>query len=103
MKHRVAHDLGQEKARKVTEAAWKTYSQKFSKYAPTCTWKSDQRADIGFTSKGISLSGTIEVLDDGIDLELEVPFLLRPFKGKAIAVIEQEINHWIAKAKAGEV
>jgi hypothetical protein len=29
--------------------------------------------------------------------------LLRPFKGTAISVIEGEIKHWIAKAKAGEI
>lgn len=103
MKHRVPHDLGQEKARKVTEAAWKSYSDRFSKYQPTCHWPTQSQAEIGFTAKGITLKGTIEVLDDSIDLELEVPFILRPFKGKAIGVIEEEIKRWIGKAKAGEI
>jgi hypothetical protein len=103
MKHRVPHDLGQEKARKVTEAAWKSYSERFAKYSPTCSWVTDNKANIGFTAKGITLKGTIEVLDVGIDLELEVPFLLRPFKGTAISVIEEEIQKWIQKCKAGEI
>ena len=35
--------------------------------------------------------------------ELDVPFLLRPFKKKAIDVIEQEIKKWVKKAENGEV
>nr|AQQ74825.1 hypothetical protein [uncultured bacterium] len=103
MKHRVPHDLGQDAARKATEAAWKSYSERFAKYSPTCSWVGENRADIGFTAKGVKLTGTIEVLPDGIDLDLDVPFLLRPFKGTAISVIEEEIQKWIKKSKAGEL
>ena len=66
-------------------------------------WVSDDRADIGFVAKGISLNGSIEVRDSSIELELDVPFLLRPFKGVAIGVIEEEIQAWIAKCKAGDI
>ncbi len=103
MKHSVPHDLGRDDARKVTNAAWSTYSQRFAKYSPSMNWVSDDRADIGFVAKGISLNGSIEVLDSSIELELDVPFLLRPFKGIAIGVIEEEIKAWIAKCKAGEI
>lgn len=103
MKHRVPHDLGQDAARKATEAAWNAYSQRFAKYSPTCTWTTQNRADIGFTAKGIKLHGTIEVLPDGIDLDLDVPLLLRPFKGTAISVIDEEIKKWIGKSKNGEL
>lgn len=103
MKHRVPHDLGQDAARKATEAAWGAYSERFAKYSPTCNWVSPNRADIGFTAKGIKLTGTIEVLADGIDLDLDVPLLLRPFKGTAISVIDEEIKKWIQKSKKGEV
>jgi hypothetical protein len=103
MKHRVPHDLGLDAARKATEAAWNAYSQRFAKYSPTCTWTTPQRAEIGFTAKGVKLGGTIEVLPDGIDLDLDVPLLLRPFKNTAISVIEQEINKWVQKSKNGEL
>lgn len=103
MKHRVPHDLGQEKARKVTEAAWQSYSERFSKYAPTCVWTSESTAKIGFTAKGMKVEGEIDIQPTSIDLELDVPFLLKPFKGVAISVIEEEINKWIAKSKVGEI
>ena len=32
--------------------------------------------------------------------DIDVPFLLRPFKSQALGVIEGEINEWIKKAKA---
>ncbi|HTM44260.1 MAG TPA: polyhydroxyalkanoic acid system family protein [Polyangiaceae bacterium] len=103
MKHSVPHDLGKEKALKVTQAAWQSYSTRFSQYHPTCSWPSPYKAQIGFTAKGMSLKGDIEVTEKTIDLELDVPFLLRPFKSMALGVIEEEIKTWIGKAKAGQI
>jgi hypothetical protein len=103
MKHTVAHDLGREKAKKVAEAAWNSYSARFSNYAPTCQWESENKANIGFNVKGVSLKGSLEVSASDIALDLDVPFLLRPFKGQALKVIEDEIRQWIGKAKAGEI
>jgi hypothetical protein len=99
MKHTVPHDLGQERAKKVTESALATYAEKFAKYSPKTTWTSPSTARISFSVKGMSLSGSVEVKDKAIDLELDVPFLLRPFQGQAISVIETEIKTWLAKEK----
>ncbi len=103
MTHSVPHDLGKDKALKVTQAAWQSYSERFAKYHPTCTWSSLFRAAIGFTAKGIELTGDIEVCDTSIEVDLDVPFLLRPFKNMAIGVVEAEIQTWIAKSKACEI
>lgn len=103
MKHSVSHDLGKERAKQVMESAWASYSSKFQKYSPTMQWLSDDHAKIGFVAKGISLDGKITLLADSIDLELDVPFLLRPFQKMAVGVIEGEIKEWIAKSKNGEL
>jgi len=103
MKHSVSHDLGQEKAKKAAEAALAQYSEKFAKYSPKTQWVSDNKANISFTIKGMTLSGVIEVLPSSIDMDLDVPFLFRPFKNQALHVIEGEIKEWVAKAKKGEV
>lgn len=103
MKHAVPHDLGQERAKQVTEAAWQSYAARFTAYNPTCEWVSPERAKIGFNVKGVSLNGAIEVKPSSIDLEMDVPFLLKPFTGKAVSVIEEEIKKWIGKSKAGEL
>ena len=103
MKHSVSHDLGKEKARAVAEAAFESYQQKFAKYGPKATWAADSHADIQFTVKGVTLQGALAVTDRTIDMELSVPFLFRPFQGVALRMIEQEINEWLAKARAGEI
>jgi hypothetical protein len=100
MKHTVPHDLGQERAKKVTESALSTYAEKFAKYSPKTSWASPSRANISFSVKGMSLSGAVEVKEKSIELELDVPFLLKPFQGQAISVIEGEIKAWLAKEKA---
>jgi hypothetical protein len=103
MKHAVPHDLGPERAKKVAEAALASYQQKFAKYQPEARWTSETRAAISFRAKGISLNGTLDVRPNSIEMDLDVPFLLRPFQGKAIGVIEEAIKDWIAKAKAGQL
>ena len=103
MKHKVSHSLGQEKARKVADAAFNSYKDRFEKYNPQSKWVSDNRAEISFGVKGMTLNGAMIVNTSDIEMELDVPFVLRPFKGKALAVIEEEIRKWIGKAEAGEI
>lgn len=103
MKHTVNHGLGKEKAVEVCKKAFDSYKERFAKYNPTANWVSADKANIGFTAKGVSLKGDLEVKDDVIEMELDVPFLLKPFKGKALGVIEEEIQKWVGKAKAGEL
>ena len=103
MKHAVPHNLGQEQAKKVAEAAFKSYQARFAEYNPTVSWAGERRANISFKVKGVKLNGGVDITESSFDLDLDVPFLLRPFKGKALGVIEEEIKKWIAKAQAGEL
>lgn len=103
MKHSVPHDLDQALAKKATVAAFDAYKERFGKYNPTATWVSENKADISFGVKGMTLNGTIEVTPKSVDMDLDVPLVLKPFKGKALGVIEEEINKWVKKAKAGEL
>jgi len=103
MEHRVPHDVGRETAKKATIRAFDAYSKKYVEYKPKTTWTSDYKANISFTVKGMGLSGTIDVREKEIALDLDVPFLLRPFKGTALDVIEREIKVWVLKAKNGEL
>ena len=102
MEHRVKHDLGKDLAKKATVAALAAYSQRFSEYQPKSTWTGEYTAKVNFNVKGMSLDGKFEVADREITMDLDVPFLLRPFKAKALDVIEREITEWCARAKAGE-
>jgi hypothetical protein len=103
MKHSVPHGLGQDKAKQVAQAAIDSYSQRFAQYSPSAKWLDERRAEISFNVKGMKLEGTMQVNPNDIEMDLDVPFLLKPFKGKALSVIEEEIKKWVSKAKAGEI
>jgi hypothetical protein len=100
MKHVVSHDLGQVRAKEVAQSALSSYKDKFAKYSPEVRWQTDNKANIAFKIKGMTISGSLEVLEKTIEMDLDVPFMLRPFKSQALNVIEGEIQDWIKKAKA---
>ena len=103
MKHAIPHDLDQETLRTVVDKALRSYAADLSQYDPTVDWKNEQQVLIGFAVKGLSLKGRLDLKPTTVDVDLDVPFVLRPFKKKAIAVIEREFNTWLTRAKAGEI
>jgi hypothetical protein len=103
MKHAVHHDLDLDTARKATDHALESYKDRFSEYNPQVTWKDDRRAEVAFNAKGVTLKGVFELLDDRVEMDMDVPFVFRLFKKKAIDVIEREIRRWLDKAKNGEL
>jgi len=102
MEHIVVHDVGRDLAKKATVAAMDHYATKYGQYAPRTMWTGDYAADVGVRIKGISLDGKIDVRDREIWMSLDIPFIFRPFRARALAIIDREIGSWIARAKAGE-
>ncbi|MCA9601885.1 MAG: polyhydroxyalkanoic acid system family protein [Polyangiales bacterium] len=103
MKHVVKHDLDHEVAKRATDKAFAAYRERFAKYNPDFQWVDDKKGTVSFEAKGVKIKGGLELKPGAIEMDLEVPFLLRPFTGKAMEVIDSEFRKWIAKAKAGEV
>jgi hypothetical protein len=103
MKHVIQHGLDPQLARKATRKALESYQERFAQYDPKVHWASDDRADVSFAAKGVTLNGAIEVGADDIAIDLDVPFILKPFKKKATGVIDKEIRDWIGRAKRGEL
>lgn len=103
MKHAVKHSLDQATARKAADKAFEAYSVEYAKYSPTADWTSDTHCDVTFTVKGITLNGALDLKPGEIDMDLDVPFWARPFKGKALALVEREIRTWVGKAERGEL
>jgi hypothetical protein len=101
MKHTVTHDLPFDLAKKAADAALQAYATRFAEYDPRVTWTSERAAEVAFSAKGVTLKGTFEILSDRIEMEMEVPLLLRMFRQKALDVVEGEIVAWVQKAKAG--
>ena len=103
MKHVIPHDLDTATAKKVTDRAFAEYQSRFPDYKPTLVWESDTRASCGFNAKGVKLSGSMTVEATSIVMDLDVPFLFRPFQKVAINVIDDEVRRWVGKAHAGEL
>ena len=101
MKHKVPHDLPFDLAKKAADAALQEYRRKFPDYDPQVTWSDDKTAQVALKAKGMSLKGIFEIQSDAVAIDMDVPLLLRPFKAKAMEVIEDEIRTWIGKAKNG--
>jgi hypothetical protein len=99
----MSHDLSPELARKVAERAFDAYREKYASYDPKLTWQTPDSASVSFSAKGVSLKGKVELSPGKITFELDVPFVLRLFQSKAIAVIERELAYWRDKAKSGEL
>jgi hypothetical protein len=103
MRHRVVHDLAPELARRVAERAFASYAARYAKYQPELAWQSATRATASFRARGITVGGSIELEPGAIAFELEVPWLLRIFEGRAIATVEREVRVWEQAALRGEL
>lgn len=103
MQHRIAHSLELDLARRAVRKAADNYVERFAKYTPVIRWDNEDRARLSFSAKGVTLEGTLQLEPRAIVLEVTVPFLLKPFAGKAVAVIEREVQHWIGVAARGEL
>lgn len=103
MKHTIDHNLDVATARKVADRAFAEYKSRFPDYEPTVSWVNEERADISFNAKGVKLKGALEISPKAITMDLDVPFLFRPFQKKAIEVIEREVKVWIGKANEGKL
>lgn len=103
MQHRIPHGLAHDLARRATRAALESYRQRFAAYEPGGEWRTEDLAIVWFKVAGTRLEGTIEVADQAILLELEVPLVFRPIRKLALEVIEREVRAWIERARVGEL
>lgn len=104
MKHVIVHDLGVPMAKKVAEAAFAEYEQRYAKYNPKFRWASDRKAEgITIHAMGVTLAGAMEVSEGEITVDVRVPFILRPFRGRAMEIIEREVKDTVGRAHAGEL
>lgn len=101
MKHEIVHGLSPELAKTVIDKAMESYAARFSDYSPTFRWTGDMTGELGFSAKGVTVKGSIEIQGEKILVDLEVPWILRVFKGKALQAIDSEVKGWVQKARDG--
>jgi hypothetical protein len=103
MKHVIDHPLDPPTAKKVADRAFDEYRNRYPTYEPKLAWTGERHARVTFNAQGVKLEGTLDIQDRTIELDLDVPFLLRVFQKKAIEVIDREVKIWIERAKAGSL
>ena len=103
MKHTIDTGLDLPSSKRAIDHAMAAYKERFADYQPRFAWASAERGEFGFNAKGVSLGGTLLVREGKIDVDMEVPFLFRVFQGKAMQVIEEQVQLWVGKVKRGEV
>ena len=50
-----------------------------------------------------TIDATFFIDQEEVRIEGNIPFLFKPFQGKIEKVLAEEIDRWLAKAKAGEI
>ncbi len=103
MKQTIAHDLSTDLARQAANAALAHFQQRFPASQITPQWLSADEAIIVFSLRGFHLKPRIRLRPGAIDVEMDIPFLARPFEARARARIERELALWIDKARRGEL
>jgi hypothetical protein len=103
VQHDIPHDLDIELAKLAARKAAEAYGERFADYDYKARWVSETRGELGFTVVGKRLEGAMTVRHDKLALELDVPLMMRPFRGKAIQIIEKEARSWLDKARRGEL
>ncbi len=104
VRHRFPHDLPLPLARRATQRAVQAYVERFAKFQPQIQWHDEDRSTVEFKATGLTFRGRFELTQDAVLLSLEVPFLLRALRPKAIEIVGREIEHWVRKVReeAGE-
>ena len=97
------HDLSPELAKKAAEKAFEAYRARYAKYNPSLAWLSESKAEASFNAKGVTMRGVLELKPGAIEFDLDVPFVLRLFKKRAMEIMDRELRVWTEKAKAGEL
>jgi hypothetical protein len=104
MKYVVKHqldDLGRVKT--VIEKAYESYAKRLADYSPRINWRDDRNAAVDFTVMKKKIEANFAITDDEVRIEGNIPFLFRPFQGRIEKVIGEEVEKWLAKARAGEI
>lgn len=102
VRHVIRHDLDDDLARRTANAAIEYYRSRYARYSPRVTWVDDKRARIEFVARHIRLEVGVALSPGAIEIEMEVPFLLRVFRQKAIDRVEADVAGWLQRARAGE-
>jgi hypothetical protein len=102
MKKTIDTNLDKARSKIAIDKAMDAYKKRFAEYTPRYDWTTDDSGEFSFNAKGVKLSGSIRVRDHAVDVDMDVPFLFRIFQGKAMEVIQEQVEEWVEKVKTGK-
>lgn len=97
-RHVFSHSLDDAGARALIEEAFAHYAGRYPVAKLTLTWQSSTQADLQGVARGLKLRAKIELLVGQCVLDVDVPFVLRPFQDVAQRAIEREVKRWLERA-----
>lgn len=104
MKYVAKHGLSDlSRVRTVIDKAYEAYAEKLSDFSPKLDWKNDKQALVSFTVMARTIQAQFDIDDEDVRISGDVPFLFRPFQSRIEKVLGEEIEKWLAKARAGEL
>ena len=103
LKQTISHDLAPDLARQAASAALAHFQARFPSSHITPQWLGADEAIVALSIKGFHLKPRIRLRAGAIDVEIDIPFLARPFEARARARIERELAVWIDKARRGDL
>ena len=98
MKHSVDHPLETEKAKEVLDRALDTYREHYVENSVATSWVDERTATVDFQVTGKKIAGSITVCESCYDIDLKLPWMLRPFKKRIAQSLDSELQRWIERA-----
>ena len=96
MKHQVRHELEPESAKELIESLVETYKQHYSEIPVSSSWATQDRMVFDVKVRGRRVEGEIVVCVDSYDFAVDLPWALRPFKGRITSLLDREVARWAA-------
>jgi hypothetical protein len=104
MKYVAKHQLDDlARVKTVIEKAYESYAQRLADYKPRIKWNNDRQAVVDFTVMSKKIEANFDITDEEVRINGQIPFIFRPFQGRIEKVIGEEVEKWLAKARAGEI
>jgi len=96
----VPHNLGKETARTKLASFVTRLKEKYADQSGDATgdWDGDV-LKFSMTNMGMTISGTLEVLEDQVKIQGDLPFTAMMFKGKIVESFQQSIQKALAYQK----
>lgn len=99
LKHGMA-DVDRVKA--AIEGAYKANSNRLSPFAPKLVWKNARAATMSVTVMTKTMTTDFTITDDEVRMEGKIPFLFSHLEGRIMNVLGEQLEIWLAKARADE-